>query len=358
VKKAISKVDKSQSVKSRLFRIFSFFVPIILMYLVFFVMIPSQVSYADVWTKINSLTIGQNILLILAGLSTIFVYGLTSTTVLPGLSFKRGVQSAVTGQLTSVVLPVPLDLVIRFKMYKSYGFSVKESTVAVGMAGIARYFTVFAIPLIGLTLLLLTGQGTTYFTLWFLFGGAVFIFALWFMRLILSSNKSAKRIGGLLQNISNFALKVVRRSPKNNISDIIVDFGARTHRVGLGNFVNIAVSSISWGLASYFVLFLAIRFCGIDASQMSAAYILLVTGLMLLFNAFPITPGGIGVTETILLSIISFSSPSEQAAFAAALFLYRIYTWLLPLPVGLIAYGIWRYEIKKRIFKAKRTALV
>jgi uncharacterized membrane protein YbhN (UPF0104 family) len=321
------------------------------MYWIFFVKIPSQVSYAEVWSTVTSLSIGQNFLLLLAGLLTIVVYGWTSATVLPGLSLKRGVQSAVSGQLTSVILPAPIDLVIRFGMYKSYGFSVNKSTVAVGMAGVARYFTVFAIPLLGLAALIIFGQGTTSYVLWLLGVGSLFIFALWFMRLILSSKKSAKRVGNFTQKIANAALKLIKRSPNNKISKTIVDFGARMHTVAIGNFNPIAISNIAWGLSCYVVFFLALRFCGIDASEMSASYILLITGLMLLFNAFPITPGGIGVTETILLTIIPFSSPAEQAAFTAALFIYRIYTWLLPMPVGVLAYASWRYEIKKGYLK-------
>ena len=73
---------------------------------------------------------------------------------------------------------------------------------------------------------------------------------------------------------------------------------------------------------------------------------LLINGVMLLLNAFPITTGGIGVTETILVALIPFPNNQVQAAFLSALFLYRIYTWLLPMPVGLVAYGSWRRNHK------------
>ncbi len=69
---------------------------------------------------------------------------------------------------------------------------------------------------------------------------------------------------------------------------------------------------------------------------MSNAYILFVMGCMLLLKAFPITPGGIVVTETVLLGVMHFPSPSVQAAFTAAMFLCRIYTCLLPVPVGVM----------------------
>lgn len=339
--------SKQTSPKRRLLSILFTLVPFMLMYWIFAIKIPSQVSYAEVWNNITSLTLGQNLLLLLCGLLTIAVYGWTSSSVLLGLSLKRGIQSASTGQLTSVVLPVPLDLVIRFRMYKSYGFSVDKATVAVGMAGIARYFTVFAIPLLGLGVLILVGQGTREYVVWLVGVGAVYVVALWAMAQILGSKKSAGLVGAFAQKALNYILKLIRRGPNTNIKDKVVEFGSRMNTVAISNIKAITISNISWGFSCYLVLFFALRFCGVDSSQMSAAYILLVTGMMLLFNAFPITPGGIGVTETLLITIIPFSGPTEQAAFTAALFVYRIYTWLLPLPVGTISYLTWRYELRK-----------
>lgn len=346
-KKKSSKTEK-KSFKQIVLKLIGIAFPIALMYWIFVVKIPSQVSYAEVWATITSLSMGQNMLLLLAGLLTIIVYGWTSATVLPGLPLPQGIQSAVSGQLTSVVLPAPLDLVIRFKMYTSYGFSIDKSTVAVGTAGIARYFTVFTIPILGLAALVLSGQGTINYVLWLVGGTAAIVAALWLMRLILSSKKSAHKVGVGVQKIANAALRLVRRKPSHTIVATVVDFGARTHSVAVNHFKSISVSNIAWGLSCYLVLFLAIRFCGIGANDMSAAYILLIAGLMLLFNAFPLTPGGIGVTETILLTIIPFSSSEVQAAFTASLFIYRIYTWLLPLPVGAIAYASWAVQMKKQ----------
>ncbi len=329
------------TLKHRVLKIVFFLIPILLMYWIFAVFIPSQVSYADIWATISALSLAQNILLLLCGLLVIAVYGWTSATVLPGLSLPKGIQSAASGQLTSVVLPVPADLIIRFSMYKSYGFSVDKSTVAVGVAGISRYFTVVAIPIMGLAALIISGQGTTTYVAWFIVGMLVFVIAVWVMKLILESTKTAKKVGLIIQKISNAFLKIIRKSPNNSIEAKIVDFGAKTRTVAVDHFKSIAVSNVAWGLASYLVLLLASRFCGIDSSAMSNAYILFITGCMLFLNAFPITPGGIGVTETILLTFIPFPSPEVQAAFASALFVYRIYTWLLPLPVGGIAYYTW-----------------
>lgn len=337
---------KKRTFKGVVFKILGLLIPALLLYWIFFVKIPSQVSYQEVWSNVTALSFGQNFLLLLAGLLTVLTYGWTSATVLPGLSLRKGTQSAVSGQLTSVVLPAPIDLAIRFKMYSSYGYSTDKSAVAVAVAGIARYFTVFALPVLGLATLIVSGQGTGKRWLWFVGGCVLIAFALWFMRLILSSTKSAHHVGRITQKVVNRLLRLIRRNPNPKIEKTIVDFGARTRDVAVDHFKPIAISNIVWGLSCYFVLLLAMRFCGITETDMSNAYILLVTGCMLLLNAFPITPGGIGVTEAILLSFMEFPSPAVQTAFISSMFLYRIYSWLLPMPVGGIAYATWRRQVR------------
>lgn len=345
--KSKSKKSKpKKSFKKWVFQILGLLIPAVLLYWIFAVKIPSEVSYQEIWATITSLSFSDNFILLIGGLLTIVTYGWTSAAVLPGLPLKEGTQSAVSGQLTSVVLPAPIDLAIRFGMYKSYGFSVDKSTVAVTVAGIARYFTVFTLPVIGLGLLLITGQGTKNYLFWFVLGGALILLALWLMKLILSSKKTARKVGVIFEKTVNWIFKVIKRKNNKDLVKITVDFGQRTRDVAVDYFKSITLSNLVWGFSCYLVLLCAIRFVGIDSSIFSAAYIFLITGMMLLFNAFPITPGGIGVTETLLAALIPFPNTEVQTAFMSALFLYRIYTWLLPMPIGAIAYASWRKKYK------------
>jgi uncharacterized membrane protein YbhN (UPF0104 family) len=335
--------------KNRIFKILGLLIPAFLLYWIFAVKIPSEVSYQEIWTTITSLTLTENLILVLGGLLTIVTYGWTSAAVLPGLPLKQGTQSAVSGQLTSVILPAPVDLAIRFSMYKSYGFSIDKSTVAVTVAGIARYFIVFIMPVIGLGLMLVTGQGTSGYLTWFVLGSLLILFALWFMKITLSSEKTAKKIGEILDKIVNKFLKLLKRKNRIDLVSVSVGFGKSTRGVAVDHFRSILLSNLVWGFSSFLVLFFAIRFVGIDSSVFSVSYIFLITGMMLLFNAFPITPGGIGVTEALLITLISFPSSEVQTAFMSAMFLYRIYTWLLPMPVGAVAYASWKKNNKTEI---------
>lgn len=331
--------------KQQLLTFLSYLLSIALFYWLFFVVLPSEIDYGQVKANLDSLSFADNLFLIAAGLGTILAIGWTAATVLPGLSVKKATQASVVGQLTAVILPPPADMVIRFGMYKTYGFSIDKSAIAVVLSGIARYFIVVVVALLGLFALLITGQGDMTTVIWLVGGVAVFSFAWWLMQQILSGKKAAKKVGLEIQKLVNWFLDFFRRKPIVNLDTSVVKFSIRSKDVVTKNIWPISLSNLVWGLSCYLVLFLAVRFCGIDSEIMSAAYLLLITGVMLILNCLPLPGSGVGVTEALLLSIINFPNEQVQSSFTAALFLYRIYTWLLPFPVGVVAYFVWRYQI-------------
>jgi uncharacterized protein (TIRG00374 family) len=317
-----------------------------LLYWVFVVKLPSQISYADVWAAVQALSPVDLMVLTLAGLVVIVAVGWTSSAVLPGLPLRQGTQSSVVGQLTSVALPPPGDLIIRFGMYRTYGFTNDRSAVAVVLAGIARYFTVVAIPLIGLVAVLVTGDGSWSEFWWLVGGSAIFGIAFFLMGKILRNETFAHAFGRFLERLVSWIWRLVKRTAPDNLEQRVVDFSHQTRDVAVGHFRNVAISNIAWGLSCWIVFLLSARFAGLTAHDMSATQALLITGVMLLLNAFPITPGGVGVTETIMLTLIDFPNDTVKAAFTAAMFLYRVITWLLPFPIGAGAFFVWRWQVK------------
>ena len=344
----MKKTKRKPTVKKRILSVLTYLIPFLLMYWFFFILLPSKIDVAELKSTLQGLSFYDHLLMLLAGILSILAVGWTAATVLPELKVLKATQASVVSQLTAVILPPPADLAIRFGMYKSYNFPVDKSAVAVVLSGIARYFTVVAIALMGLMALLLTGQGGKSAIFWLVIGLVVFMGALWIIKQLIISPKTAHKTGKIIQNSINWARKIVHKKPVTDIETGAVDFGKNSKEVAIGNFWPIAISNIVWGLSCYLVLLLATRFCGIDSSIMSSTYLLFITGVMLMLNSLPIPGSGAGVTETILLTTISFPSTQVQSAFTAALLLYRLYTFILPFPIGSVAYFTWRYQIRKR----------
>lgn len=77
-----------------------------------------------------------------------------------------------------------------------------------------------------------------------------------------------------------------------------------------------------------------------------------------LLPALPVTPGGIGVVELALTSMLCAGLDGPTAAKAtAAVLLFRTITYLLPIPLGAAAYLTWQNNTSWRMAPQLRTAL-
>ena len=92
-------------------------------------------------------------------------------------------------------------------------------------------------------------------------------------------------------------------------------------------------SNLAWALGNAVVLLLAMRFSGLDSSTVPLATALLASGYLMVVNVLPV-PGMSALAAPSCSSILSLTSDADQSAMAAALPLYRVVTWLLPMPVG------------------------
>ena len=71
--------------------------------------------------------------------------------------------------------------------------------------------------------------------------------------------------------------------------------------------------------------------------------ILVAWGLVTFASLLIPTPGGLGVAEVVLVGVLGHGLPaSDEAAVLAAVLLYRIATFLVPIPIGLVTYLYWR----------------
>ena len=96
-------------------------------------------------------------------------------------------------------------------------------------------------------------------------------------------------------------------------------------------------------LTTIFLLGVACRMQGLDQSTISWWTITLAYSCVILASLLIPTPGGLGVAEIVLVGVLGYGlPPSDQTAVLAAVMLYRLATFLLPIPIGLVTYLYWR----------------
>ena len=119
----------------------------------------------------------------------------------------------------------------------------------------------------------------------------------------------------------------------------------RTQMVGLLRLCwgRLTATMVLSQLTVVLVLGICVRMQGLDESTISWAVILVAWGLVTFASLLIPTPGGIGVAEVVLVGVLGHGLPaSDQSAVLAAVLLYRIATFLVPIPIGLVTYLYWR----------------
>jgi uncharacterized protein (TIRG00374 family) len=106
-------------------------------------------------------------------------------------------------------------------------------------------------------------------------------------------------------------------------------------------------SAGKWGF-DYLCLVAALSAVG---SSPRPALVLLAYTAAQILGMIPITPGGIGFVEAGLTATLALAGVGAADAALATL-IYRLMSFWLPLPAGLVAWGLFRAKVRRRLAKA------
>lgn len=337
----------SKEASRRLLKFVAILVVLALLYYSLFVLLPSELDWNTVWADLQALSVSEIAALVAAGLVTIVALGWTSKASLPGLTLYQGTESSATSQLSAFVFPPPADMAIRFAMYRTYSFSDEQSAVAVIIAMVARYAMVVLMPLVGLALVLLTGQAGATALAWFVGLGAAFVLVMGLMIKVARSEAVAHRVGAWLQNVASRVIRLFHRTPPDDLEHSVVDFGRRTRDTIDHNGRWLVISNLAWGFSNALVLLLCMRFTGLDSSAVSLTAGVLAAGVIMAINMLPI-PGKDALAVTWIATLLGLTATTDVSDLGTALLLYRLVTWILPMPVGGVFFLLWRARVRRQ----------
>jgi putative heme transporter len=103
------------------------------------------------------------------------------------------------------------------------------------------------------------------------------------------------------------------------------------------------VASLLSHLSLYLVLLVALRQVGVSDAEVSWAEVLAVFAFARLATAIPFPPGGLGVVEALLIGGL-VRAGGVTVEVTAAVLIYRVLTWGLPILVGIVCYVWWRRQ--------------
>jgi uncharacterized protein (TIRG00374 family) len=310
---------------------------------VFFWFLPQFTSIADVWTSVKSMSWIEVTILLLAAVWNLATYQFVVLSTMPGMTFRQAtVSTETTTAVSNTVLGgAAISLGLTYAMNSSWGFSRSRTSVSLLVSGLFNNFAKLGLPVLALALLAFQSQPSAGRVTAGFLGVAGLVFAVVCLWLLLRSRESAARLGIGMGKVASAIIRLFGRPPVQGWDKATTKFRDRTVLLLHARWHWITLATLVSHLSLFLVLLLALRFVGVDSSQVTWVEALAVFAFARLLTAIPFTPGGLGVVELALITGLS-AAGGPRAMVAAAVLIFRALTYVLPIPIGLGTYIFWQ----------------
>ena len=312
--------------------------------------LPAIADIGEVWRSIQSLTwLESGSLVLLAGWN-IFTYQLVIMSALPGLTLGR---AFVVGQIsTAVTNTVPagsaVGVGITYSMFSSFGFDTNSIAIASVVSGLWNTFVKLGLPIVAFTILTFQGQGNAALQSAALTGLAALIAAITVLGLVLAREEFAIRFGTWAGRLASAVARRVRRGPFEGWGERFGSFRNESIDLLRRRWLWVTGATVLSHLSLFALLLTSLRHMSVGADSVTGPEALAVFALVRLLTALPITPGGLGVVEVGYTTALVVAGGDGDLVVAGVL-IYRALSYLLQVPLGLVAYVIFRTRPSWRV---------
>jgi len=312
------------------------------LFVVFAVIIPRYVDYEEVLEAFQELSLAQFALISVLGLVAWFVAGQLFTALVAGLSMVRGMTAFVILSGIGASVPFgPWNMGVVWVVIRGWGIASQPATAGVALYGVMNQLGRLAMPLVGLLVLIATGElardtsGTALFLA--VLSTVIFVIASLVIVAIVRSDRLADSLGRAGGRTMNWTLTRFGRHERPDVSAAIHrfrdQFGEVIHRRGLVSLGVAIGSQVIWS----FILVVALRLCGVPETALPPADVIAVFALVTAITIIPLSPGGAGVPELLYIAgLTTIAGAHWESAITAGVFLFRLYQWFLPIPIAWI----------------------
>lgn len=274
--------------------------------------------------------------------------GLQTAALVPGLPVRRGIQAYLGPAAVASVIPGPSDLPVRYGMLTSWGSSATEASLAVAAAGIFNIGIKLILPVVAASSLVISGvplEGAwrTMVTIAAIVGVGVIVIAV-----AASRERYTVALGRFLDPIWRAGMRLLRKSTDGELAERLVavrsealDLLRDRWRIGTWGTVLAAGTRVA-------LLVMCIRFTGVPEDAIGWTGLFVAYAFVQGLTAIPIMPGNAGVTELGYIAMItSVTGTAYVNQVTAGVLLFRILTWIVIIPAGLGALGLWRLQQRR-----------
>jgi uncharacterized membrane protein YbhN (UPF0104 family) len=327
---------------------------------IFLGVMPLIADYGDVFDTIRAMTGLEGGSLVLVGLWNLATYWFVLTAALPGLRLR---EAAVVNQASTAVsntLPAGgvIGVGVSVSMLTSWGFTITSIGRSAVVTGIWNNFVKLGMPVLALSLLALEGEITPTRLIAAGIGIAVLVGAIVVFGLILRSDQLARGIGRAVGRLVDRARRALHKEPIGGWGERSSNFRKETIGLLRHRWLWLTIATLVSHISLYLVLLVALRNVGVSQDELSWIAVLAAFSFVRLISALPLTPGGVGVVELGYAAVMTIGLDDiTSAQVVAAILLFRAVTYLLPIPLGLLSYVVWRVNKSWKMTDKERSSM-
>jgi uncharacterized membrane protein YbhN (UPF0104 family) len=337
-------VEHELTAKSRTRTVLEIVSSLAMTVLIFAFAIPAIIGtgYAEIFDELRLLTAGQILLLFVVWFAVMFTYTGVLTAALPGLSHPQALVVNFAGSAVSNVVPFggAVGVAATYAMTMSWGFEAPAVTLAILVTGIWNLFLKLGLPVVALIILIAAHEATAGLVAPALIGLALLVAGIVVLNLILRSEQLADRIGQLAERAGGRIFRLVRRSPPTTWRTRVLTFRHQSLDLLRAQWLRLTIWMIVYNAGQFALLLLCVRLLGTDTHELGWVEVLAAYAFANVLTTVAVTPSGVGFVEAgAVAALIAFGGP--EAASAAAVFLFRGFTYLMEIPLGAIGWLVW-----------------
>ena len=316
-------------------------------------------SADDMGASLELITASQVVICCLLGLFNLFTNLPPIVTTLPGLRYREAGVTNFASAAVSNTVPEggAVATGMQFAMMRSWGFRLNAITSSFLTTGIWTNLVRYGLMAIALVALSYQEDSSETLRVIALVVTVLIALAIGALIGVLRSAPFARWLGRLIGKVTAPAYRLARKAPLDDWDDRTEEFRDELLVLVQRRWLRLTLTMMLSQLSACLVLGVALRLQGLDASLIPVSLVIVAYASMALASLVAPTPGGLGVAEVTLLAVLTYNLPAEyDNAVIASILLFRMATWLLPIPVGAGCYLFWRSNHSWRLSQDERDA--
>ncbi len=306
--------------------------------------LPKIANYGDVWDVVKTLDTAWLLALLAAVVVNIVTFAPPWMVALPGLRFRQALPFTQASTAFTYIAPGGgiVGMAGSYGLLRAWGFGSREVARAVTLTGVWNQLANLLLPVVAVLLLSIEHQSDAFLSTVAVVGAVVFSIAVCLLALVVWSDGLARGVGEAVEAATNRVLRIVRKGPLTGWPERLVAFRRSTVDLIRRRWAWLTLAALLGNITVFAVLLVCIRAVGIGASELTWVEAFAGWSLARALQLIPLTPGGVGPVELGMTGIlVGFGGANVEVV--AAVLLYRAFTILPTLLLGLATIGAWRW---------------